>query len=292
MKRITWMLVISLLSIFLFIGCGKTTQSKEVDPVKTLTAEQAKSKLEKDYGVPFNADNFISMIKSNEIEKVKLFLQAGIDPNTRYMKDSSDRYYYGKPALMIATMLGEEDIVKILLEDSRININALDNSQCNVLWRVSDSGKGALVKSLVEKGANVNYFEPKDGNDPLSYAVYKNQKEVVKALVENGANIKRLSPKYKTSILDVAVICKSGEDMFKTLIQLGADVNAVDGDGCTPLYGALLESNNLEMIKVLVDNGANVNFMRKNTSCLLVAKNNISRDKQKIVDYLIAHGAK
>lgn len=60
-----------------------------------------------------------------------MFLHAGIDPNIRYIKDSNDKYYYGKIALMITTTLGFEDTVKVvLLEDSGIHINALDNSQC------------------------------------------------------------------------------------------------------------------------------------------------------------------
>lgn len=289
MKRICFVLF---LFIFIFTGCtniSNLVSNNKVQVEKKLTPDEAKSRLKKDYGIEYNSTNFVSMVKSHETEKVKLFLQAGIDPNTRCM-DSTDKTYYGEPVLMIATSLSYDDIVYVLVDDYKADVNIVDNSQANVLWMVSNSGRSDLVKYFVDKGVNVNYVLTND-NDALSFAVYKNQKEVIKALVENGADIKRNNTKNKSSILNYAIWCKSDEDTFKTLIELGAEINNTDKNGFTPLYNALLIRSKFEIIKALVENGANVNFSKGNLSCLDIAKGNGS-SYQEVKDYLIQHGAK
>lgn len=59
--------------------------------------------------------------------------------------------------------------------------------------------------------------------------------------------------------------CRSLE-CSKILVGLGADVNAKDNDGHTPLFPASYEGR-ADCIKFLVENNADVNIVEKSTGC-------------------------
>ncbi|OUM65155.1 hypothetical protein PIROE2DRAFT_41972, partial [Piromyces sp. E2] len=82
---------------------------------------------------------------------------------------------------------------------------------------------------------------------------------------------------------------KSIESKKKNNNLIGIDINKKDKDGNTPLVIACKE-NNVELIKELVEAGANVNISDDNNSDtpLIIM---CERENEQMVKYLIEHGA-
>ncbi len=68
-------------------------------------------------GIKFSEDYFLRYLRSNNIEVVSLYLQAGISPNS-----SID----GESALAVAINSGNKEIIKILLDAGAKPISLLD----------------------------------------------------------------------------------------------------------------------------------------------------------------------
>lgn len=82
-------------------------------------------------------------------------------------------------------------------------------------------------------------------------------------------NVKCLLHLRKASAKDITIFgttllhsaSKSGNmELVRLLIQEGADVNAQDEDGESPLHGALARSNNYNIARILIENGADLSI--------------------------------
>lgn len=88
------------------------------------------------------------------------------------------------------------------------------------------------------------------------------------------------------SILHLTIRQKHMSSMVKLLINNGADINIIDGNGLTPLMIAVLLKE-FEYVKLLVDYGCDVNIKNnKGTTALL-----LSFRHHDIFEYLVKNGA-
>jgi ankyrin repeat protein len=97
--------------------------------------------------------------------------------------------------------------------------------------------------------------EGADLNQELSNAIIANDAERVKFLVEKGADVNAPDLQGWTPLQNAARQRK--DQMIKTLIDLGADPNRADGSGMTPLIAAAMRDH-VPSIKALVENGADI----------------------------------
>ena len=89
----------------------------------------------------------------------------------------------------------------------------------------ANKGQLAVVKLLVEKGADINYKHPVTKMTSFQLAAYENYPEVVKYLASNGADI---NAKMRGGISIIRAIRDEGNtEMVELLISLG-----VKDDGC------------------------------------------------------------
>jgi ankyrin repeat protein len=118
---------------------------------------------------------------------------------------------------------GNVKFVKKVL-DSGVDVNEKFFAW-SALQIAADKGKLAVVKVLVQKGADVNYQHPMTKMTAIHLAAYENFPELVKFLAANGAD---LSLKLRGDVSIVRAVRDAGNPkMADLLVSLG-----VKDDGC------------------------------------------------------------
>lgn len=187
-------------------------------------------------------------------EIVVLLHQAGCDINLVFGGDSS---------LTSAIRKGHELIANYLI-DNGADINQISTSRTPLILSIR-SGCNKIAKRLIESGADIHFID-RYGFNALYTAIYCNNMEMVVYLTERGAvnysdwSIHPTNDYIFTSLL-YHVVYANYYDMAKYLLDHGDDILRSDGNYTGILIGALLNPNpiNINMIKLLVEYGANVN---------------------------------
>ncbi|MEQ2176698.1 Ankyrin repeat and SOCS box protein 6, partial [Goodea atripinnis] len=99
---------------------------------------------------------------------------------------------------------------------------------------------------------------PESYNNPLHIAVLRNRPNMVRLLVGHGADIEKRDRTCDSSPLVLASKKSERLPCLITLLELGADVNAKDKHGKTPLLHALARNNGL-----IVHNTENIQLLLK-----------------------------
>ncbi len=173
------------------------------------TPEEARKELAQ-INITFNEDEFINCAKDGKTDVVKLFLDAGMNPNA---KDST-----GTTALISATFNAYTDTVQALLTKG-VDVNTKDNFGRTALMYAAYKGQMEIVKALLSKSADVKAMD-EDGWSALmwvtdGYATYAMTKEpqvevvsrfadLTKVLIAAGADLDARAKKNGQTALDLA----------------------------------------------------------------------------------------
>ena len=160
-------------------------------------------------------------------------------------KDKFDR-----TPLLWAAENGYKAVVKLLLEKGA-ELEAKDSfySRTPLLY-AAENGYEAVVKLLVEKGANLEARESMYRRTPLLWAVENGHEAVVKLLLEKGAKLEVENIYMRTPLLYAAMY--GHEAIVKLLLEKGAKLQVEDRGGSTPLLWAM--ENRHEAIVRLLEN--------------------------------------
>ena len=185
----------------------------------------------------------LAALNGNAVMIEKL-VKAGADPNASLTK-------FGDTALMIAARTGKIDAVKTLL-DNGAKVNALETwgGTTPLMWAVSER-HADTVNLLLARGADVNsrsYFVPSAHGRGFEGAT----PEAPKA----GQTVDEYASGYLTPLMFAA---REGDlDIAKTLVNAGANVNIVAGDGKNAL-GLAIFNGQYELASYLIDAKSDVN---------------------------------
>ena len=146
----------------------------------------------------------------------------------------------------------------------------------------------SIVKLLVEYGANVNYDW--DGYFPLHYASSRGHLEIAKYLTSKGAIIEKKDNGFKTP-LDCALQHKNDLVSLFLIQKSPRQKSRFD----SPLLVAIRQ-NHFDIVKLLIENGANVDEERKGCVPLHSAAKHqhdeYTKPNHEIIEYLVSQGAK
>ncbi|WP_346665320.1 ankyrin repeat domain-containing protein [uncultured Mailhella sp.] len=255
-----------LLALAVFVG--------DIDIMKTLLKAGADPNYHPDEGnIEANLLFVPSLIHSTEIPK--LLIDSGTDIHFR----TSD----GLTALHAAVEFQDIEKAALLIQRG-INVNARSLKGNTPLHTATGTSStlGYIVDKFEQEGIKLSQ---KDKNE-LELHLRATQLEMVSLLLEKGANPNAANKGKLTPLHNAARHGRS--QVVRKLITYHANVNILDGQGCTPLVWAI-KSDSLETVEVLLANGSD---MKKITSPyfsplhMSAAKGNLA-----ITKALISHGA-
>jgi ankyrin repeat protein len=191
------------------------------------------------------SQEFMEAATQGDVARVKEMLQA--DPTLAQSKDQN-----GLSVTLKALYYGKRDVVDVLL-DSGVELD---------VFEAAATGQTARVRTLINDNPElVNSFSP-DGFSPLSLSVFFGQPETVDALLAAGAEVN--APSRETMKLTplASAMATAQNEIARTLIQHGANVNAKGESDLTPLHTAAARGN-IEAVTLLLEHGADINATTK-----------------------------
>jgi uncharacterized protein len=225
--------------------------------------------------------------EAGNTEIIRLLLKAGADPESPNAE--------GQTALMSVARTGNVEAAQLLMKaGAHVNAREQWGNQTALMWAAAQR-QPQMVHFLVRHGAEVNArsivrdwprkvtSEPREkdmnwgGFTPLLYAAREGCAACAQELLAAGADIDLPDPHGTTPL--VLAIMNMHFDMAKFLIESGANVQLWDFYGEAPLYaavdvrivpvGARIDTpstdttTSLDLIRILLDRGANVNAQLK-----------------------------
>jgi len=179
--------------------------------------------------------------EQSNLQMVNLLIELGIDVNASYQEvDDECRRFTGAP----------------IPSYSAAHILAMGMQW----WNIS------ALESLCKVGANMEMTDG-DGNTALQCALNGNKcgswgpgfwrDQTLEVVLQNGADINALSPGNGATPLATALESKRGAALIRKLLDAGADINI----GEVPAIFIVIESENFQATKAIIDAGGDVNAL-------------------------------
>ena len=173
--------------------------------------------------------------------------------------------------LSVAVELGHEEIARELLAAGAPVDAKVPNSGVvgmTPLMYAAQFGRPEMCRLLLKAGADPNALSS-SGGSPLCYAASSGSEETCRVLLEGGAKVRVESSDARSTPLHQAAMAREhAPELCALLLAAGADPNAKDKVGDTPLHAALGATEDATLssptCRVLIDGGADVNAQNAN----------------------------
>lgn len=164
----------------------------------------------------------------------------------------------GRAALLMALQWKSKTMAKMLL-DAGADVKVTDKKGVGALHLVATTFPDLDIAALLlERGADVNACGGSDGRAPLHDAVLRPKLELAGFLLDHGASIDVRDAEQGLTPLQLTIkeATKTSFAAARWLLERGADVNALDGNGDNALNTATKWTSDLPIIKELFERGS------------------------------------
>lgn len=215
------------------------------DPNAPLSPEAARAELKRK-GIKYDKETFLKSAEDDDTDVVKLFLDAGIDPNITDEENQTP--------LMRAATTGTPRMVKILIARGA-DVNAKDWNNGTALALAAWVGNSESIPILLDAGADINAVE-NHSLTPLHYAALAGHYRCVSILLERGANINAQDENGNTAIMLLAKF-----------------TNAEDAGVKEKIASSILGLDRIGTAKILLEKGSDLNIRNKaGKTALMIAE--------------------
>ncbi len=209
-----------------------------------------------------NTNEFQVYIESNNILGVEQYLQT-------HNVNLSGMFKNCTTPLDKAVDTKHPEMVSFLISHGA-QINQLDGQSAMALHRAAHFNNPSMVAFLISKGAQVDALGQADMM-PLHYAASAGSLEAAEALLKAGANIDGNDAaeqrRGQSSPLQSAIASRH-KDVAQLLIAHGANVNTLDVWQETALYGASQNKGWSDIVRQIIDNGAECEAVHNNAAAI------------------------
>ena len=201
-------------------------------------------------------DNITALVlttRTGNVDTINVLLAAGADPNI----SDADGYTCLHDAVDVRC--NKETLQAII--DHGANIHAANKKSVTPLMQALQTGNINAINVLLNAEADLNIID-KDGDTCLHRAVRARcSKEILQSVIHCGANVNATN---KSSVTALRLSCQTGnKDAISELQKAEADPNISDADGYTCLHDAVDVRFNKETLQAIIDHGANINAANK-----------------------------
>ena len=271
-------------SLNLYLAHHALLYRKSVEMFKKLVLELKRTNVDKNALVMNGWSLLHKAIDFGLTCEAKLIIEARLENLIEWNLD-------GQSPLTAAIKKGNKGVVLCLIENGA-DLNCLDKRKFSPIHTAITSGQTEIANLLINFGAKLSDWDLY-GKTPLTSAIEKGYFDIVMCLVENGADINKpdksnILPihqaivnrkvkiakylfltgdnliqndkKRKCSILTLSVKSKQVQ-LARFFIENGADINAKDGHGYTPLQHVIMSRNYIlysEMARLLLESGVDM----------------------------------
>ncbi len=178
------------LAVFFGLSCGFAPEPPEAQaPTGPPTPEEAKQALY-DRGIHYSQITFVQTITRNDLDAIRLFFAAGMDPNVRGE--------FGSTPLMAAVSPHRAEMARYLLNEGA-DPNILMESGAGPLLFAAQSDSREVMRLLLDAGADPNAADEK-GRTPLIDAAVRGYEETVRLLLAHGAQADHRDMRGRTAL--------------------------------------------------------------------------------------------
>jgi len=242
-----------------------------------------------------NSKELLEAAEEGNLQKVQSLINADTDLNARDPKE-------GLTPLIGAVQFGHTTIVEALIK-AGADVNHKDelNQSTPLMWAVrkeeSEEGrvtapiekKYDIAKLLIQSGADI-HVKNRWGSTALQWAADSGNLLMVQTLIDRGADVNAGDDAGLTPLMVAANY--EGEaylKMVQRMIKAGAKVNAQDELGVTALMKGAMNHFKTDTVRLLLSSGAEIDSKTKEGYTALMLACKMARTE--IVKFLIHSGA-